>query len=318
VKRIVFALAVLCLILSCFAAPAATGDGEGNERAEALKALEDFERENLENFSKEGQVVLFGRYEQDGDASNGPERIEWIVVSSNPQQNSTCLLSLRLLEKRAFQKSGRLKSWSGSDLRKWLNGDFVKSAFDEGEAAAILDIPRSDLDVSTQKKAIVKDRVYLESDIPQAEWFGEYAAARYIPCVGDGEEDAWFINDITPEGEAYAYDGRTRTAVPGSEEKGVRPWIWVVLSLLKLPEITVPEEPSEAVEAVEATLSKGDKGDAVRALQQKLVELGYLSGAVDGDFGNMTRDAVIAFQKQAGLEATGVVDGATQAALDAR
>ena len=43
----------------------------------------------------------------------------------------------------------------------------------------------------------------------------------------------------------------------------------------------------------------------VRAIQQRLNELGYDAGTVDGLFGPQTRSAIIAFQKEHGLEATG-------------
>ena len=63
------------------------------------------------------------------------------------------------------------------------------------------------------------------------------------------------------------------------------------------------------------TLQKGSRGDAVWALQQRLVELGYLSGGVDGDFGSGTERAVIAFQRAAGLQSTGIADDQTQKAM---
>lgn len=62
-------------------------------------------------------------------------------------------------------------------------------------------------------------------------------------------------------------------------------------------------------------LSKGDKGDAVRALQQRLKDLGYYSGNVDGDFGGGTQEAVRLFQSQNGLDVDGVSGGATLAAV---
>lgn len=64
------------------------------------------------------------------------------------------------------------------------------------------------------------------------------------------------------------------------------------------------------------TLTKGDRGDAVRALQQKLVALGYLSASADGLFGETTKAAVMAFQSAQGLSADGVAGSATKAALD--
>ncbi len=61
-----------------------------------------------------------------------------------------------------------------------------------------------------------------------------------------------------------------------------------------------------------ATLEYGDEGAEVRKLQQKLKDLGYLSGSVDGKFGMATEAAVIAFQKNNNLTADGKAGTATQ------
>ncbi len=63
------------------------------------------------------------------------------------------------------------------------------------------------------------------------------------------------------------------------------------------------------------TCSVGDKGDRVEAVQQRLKDLGYYSGSVDGDYGNGTKKAVKAFQKAKGLKQTGNVNSATVEAL---
>lgn len=67
-------------------------------------------------------------------------------------------------------------------------------------------------------------------------------------------------------------------------------------------------------------LQVGDSGDKVRLLQYWLSVLSqYISGipslAVDGIFGNNTRDAVFAAQRRFGLPETGVVDPATWDAI---
>lgn len=74
---------------------------------------------------------------------------------------------------------------------------------------------------------------------------------------------------------------------------------------------------TESLKAEESTptLQKGSKGDDVKKLQQRLKDLNYLSGGVDGDYGNGTASAVSAFQKEAGLSETGIADEATQKAL---
>lgn len=52
-----------------------------------------------------------------------------------------------------------------------------------------------------------------------------------------------------------------------------------------------------------------------KQIQQKLKDLGYYSGSVDGIYGNATRSAVVAFQKANGLSADGVAGPKTIAAL---
>ena len=80
-------------------------------------------------------------------------------------------------------------------------------------------------------------------------------------------------------------------------------------------ETSAEGEPAQAATETYATLQKGSKGDDVKALQQRLKDLGYLTGSVDGNFGKGTAGAVSAFQQKAGLTANGVADDATQKAL---
>ena len=62
-------------------------------------------------------------------------------------------------------------------------------------------------------------------------------------------------------------------------------------------------------------LRVGSKGPEVTQVQQRLIELGFLDGRADGDFGPLTRQAVVAFQAARGLTADGVVGPMTAAAL---
>ena len=58
-------------------------------------------------------------------------------------------------------------------------------------------------------------------------------------------------------------------------------------------------------------LKVGSSGEAVQALQLKLKALGYFSGTGTGYYGNVTKDAVIRFQKACGLTADGIAGPAT-------
>jgi peptidoglycan L-alanyl-D-glutamate endopeptidase CwlK len=63
-------------------------------------------------------------------------------------------------------------------------------------------------------------------------------------------------------------------------------------------------------------LKEGSTGLEVSQLQERLKELGFNPGVIDGDFGPATEVAVIAFQKSEGLLADGIVGPRTRAALD--
>lgn len=68
---------------------------------------------------------------------------------------------------------------------------------------------------------------------------------------------------------------------------------------------------------INATILRlGDKNDSVKAMQQTLINLGYLSGKADGQFGNLTFKALKEFQKANALYADGVAGSKTIAALN--
>ncbi len=91
-------------------------------------------------------------------------------------------------------------------------------------------------------------------------------------------------------------------------------------TLVSDPARQIEEEVSSALEQQTnyKTLQEGDQGDEVEEIQKRLAELGYLKDAFDGHFGATTADCVSRFQSANSLEATGVADPATQAALFAK
>ena len=73
--------------------------------------------------------------------------------------------------------------------------------------------------------------------------------------------------------------------------------------------------PGGKPEATYETLRKGSTGNAVKALQTKLKEKGYFTGAINGTYGTDTVDAVKAFQRSVDLSADGIAGSNTQHAL---
>lgn len=86
------------------------------------------------------------------------------------------------------------------------------------------------------------------------------------------------------------------------------------------PTTTTTTPPTTTTEAppagADGALAPGERGDEVAALQARLEELGYWLGTADGSYGQLTRQAVMAFQKAQGLGRDGVAGPATRAALD--
>ena len=62
-------------------------------------------------------------------------------------------------------------------------------------------------------------------------------------------------------------------------------------------------------------MKNGTRGDDVKEIQEMLISSGYLDGNADGIFGPKTEKAVLAFQQDNGLDATGIVGEGTYNAL---
>lgn len=71
----------------------------------------------------------------------------------------------------------------------------------------------------------------------------------------------------------------------------------------------------EEVIGTEFPIKRGDKNEWVKAIQEKLIILGYLFDAADGVFGDKTKAAVAHFQKDHGFEEDGIVTEAVYIAM---
>ncbi len=83
---------------------------------------------------EKGDPVFFGSYEQDGE--DGSEPIEWIVLEK--QKDKVLLISHDILEKQSMLPAGSSADWEKSDMRAWLNDQFLNSAFTPEEQGHIL------------------------------------------------------------------------------------------------------------------------------------------------------------------------------------
>ena len=96
----------------------------------------------------------------------------------------------------------------------------------------------------------------------------------------------------------------------GVSSVGMRGWTHYAIPVGLYSEGEIP------MDVVKPVLRKGDKGEDVRGLQERLNDLGYDCGLADGAFGTRTKNAVVRFQTDHGLDPDGVVGSRTWAALD--
>ena len=83
-----------------------------------------------------GTIVVFGTYEKDNNISNGAEPIEWIVL--DVQGKKALLISKYGLDVHAYHTDYTYVTWETCELRSWLNGTFMNTAFSATEQSAIL------------------------------------------------------------------------------------------------------------------------------------------------------------------------------------
>lgn len=132
--------------------------------AQTLRILCDEAAGVVEDRPRKGDILTFGRYEQDGDASDGTEPLEWIVLESDGKVAT--MISRYGLDAVAYNESEAETTWEKSSLRKWLNEDFMNAAFSADEQKRLQTVtvsadknPESNADSGKD----AKDKVYLAS-----------------------------------------------------------------------------------------------------------------------------------------------------------
>lgn len=83
-----------------------------------------------------GQLVEFGTYEQDNKAETEGEAIVWRVIDK--EGSKLMLISEKILDAHAFDTELKGDKWASSNLRSFLNGDFIAAAFSSEEQAKLL------------------------------------------------------------------------------------------------------------------------------------------------------------------------------------
>lgn len=197
-----------------------------------------------------GDILPFGHYEQDNVKSNGKEVIEWMVLDI--QGNRALLLSCYALDSKPYNKATVSVTWESSDIRKWLNGEFLDAAFSETDQKSILTTELDNSKAQGNYKWDViggnntEDKVFLLSYQDIEKYFDDetdrvcmptnYAVAMGadIRELDDGitKSGCWWLRSPGQESKQAAlvnYYGTRYTNIVSNGYLSVRPALWVAL-----------------------------------------------------------------------------------------
>lgn len=151
-----------------------------------------------------GDLFVFGSYEQDGKKQNGAEAIEWIVLDKTG--DSILVVSRYILDHQQYNEDKESTTWEESDLREWLNDEFINKAFTEEEREYILtteleneDNPKN----GTPGGYSTEDKIFIlsESDV---EYYMEDKEDRFCKSTKYAEKHGVYVNHDNGGGSWWA------------------------------------------------------------------------------------------------------------------
>ncbi len=91
-----------------------------------------------EDTPSDSNTVFFGKYPQDSSDTDQKQPIEWIVLEE--KKNKKLLLSKYILDYKPYNDSSNMDEpiWEDSDIRRWLNTEFMNEAFSDEEKIKIV------------------------------------------------------------------------------------------------------------------------------------------------------------------------------------
>ena len=143
---------------------------------------------------RKGMIIPFGAYPQDNDSFRTP--IEWLVL--DVKGNEALLISRYGLDCQKYHNVPTDITWEDCDLRKWLNSDFLKSAFSNEESERIL---VSELkndnnpEYGTRGGNDTKDRIFCLSIAEAEQYFSSDEDRQCRPTAYARKQGASVYND---------------------------------------------------------------------------------------------------------------------------
>lgn len=180
-----------------------------------------------------GKTVKLGLYEQDNDSENGPEEIEWTVVTV--EDGKAMLVSRYILDMQPYHPLQTPVTWADCGLRQWLNGEFLESAFPEELRGRLLTTKVLNYKAAeTENQVVSEDLVYILHPTEASLLLGTpegrvCSPTAYCSAQADSQEVNWRMR-ASGEASSYAFTVKpegTYSCWLSDRLSGVRPVIWV-------------------------------------------------------------------------------------------
>lgn len=190
-----------------------------------------------------GDYIEYGKYEQDGNKDNGAETIYWKVLAK--EDNRILVISDKALKcKPHIFKEGK-GQWESSEIRTWLNEDFLNGSFSEDEKKAIPETTLTNADnpiCGADGGNDTTDRIFLLS-YDEVKQYMDTEESRICYATEAAKEEEIYISNHNGatwwwlRSQGYSLSRMMRISATGvisdvgeatnSQRPGVRPAMWI-------------------------------------------------------------------------------------------
>ena len=154
---------------------------------------------------KVGDIIKFGSYEQDNNRANGKEEIEWVVL--DVENNKALVVSKYILDIQPYNKGRESEvsvTWERCSLRKWLNDNFLNTAFGVKHQELIPSVSIfADTDQTYKihpDNAITTDKIFILGKAEVEKYFASEEARRCIlTAYADDNIDLYGYDHSSPD-----------------------------------------------------------------------------------------------------------------------
>jgi formylglycine-generating enzyme required for sulfatase activity len=193
-----------------------------------------------------GDLLIFGRYEQDNDLSNGKEKLSWIILEVDRGGNRVLVISEKNLDAVPYHSQWTQITWEDSDIRNFLNTNFMDAAFTPAEQSMIQEISVVHYDHPTEGTPggnTTQDKIFLLSFYELYTYLPDNQARRaentpYARARGATDEGGygwWWLRSPGANSQLAARVAPDGTLNEGGIlvtfiENNIRPVMWIDLS----------------------------------------------------------------------------------------